>query len=182
MTTRSLTETMTRPERATNTVEILNRQRRYHIDAEALRRAVRRVLRQAGCQGVELSLVLVSDRTMSSLNRTYRGIRGGTDVLSFSLREGEFADPASPLLGDVVVSLEKAAAQAGQRLETGHRPITGTRKRELALLVIHGVLHLLGHDHEDSEAEAAIMFAKEDRIFRQCHRAFPSFHDQPSRH
>lgn len=93
-------------------------------------------------ENAEVSLVFVDDDYIADLNRQYRGIDGPTDVLSFAMLEG----PAMPgeedelLLGDVVISLETARRQAG---EYGH-----SLAREVAYLTVHGVLHLLGYDHE----------------------------------
>ncbi len=82
----------------------------------------------------ELSLVVTTDAKIRRLNRDHRGIDRQTDVLSFP------QDPASGLLGDVVVSLDTAQRQA----RAGGRPLSD----ELARLLAHGLLHLVGHDHE----------------------------------
>ena len=91
----------------------------------------------------EISLVLTDDRVIGKLNKKYRGIDGPTDVLSFpmsgSRRRGYPASQREYLLGDIVISLERAAVQA---LEYGHG-----FERELAFLTAHGMLHLLGFDH-----------------------------------
>ena len=105
--------------------------------------------------GVSVSLMLCTDERIHELNKLYRGQDKPTDVLSFAQREGDFADPNDPLLGDVVISLETATRQAE---EYGH-----TLSAELELLMVHGVLHLIGYDHiEDEEAEE--MEAKEREI------------------
>lgn len=93
----------------------------------------------------EVSLVLVDDEYIHELNRDYRGIDRPTDVLSFALDEGEEPDvidgPEESLIGDIIISLETAARQA---TEYNH-----SLERELAFLTVHGMLHLLGYDHED---------------------------------
>lgn len=90
--------------------------------------------------------MLVGDRAMTRLNQRYRGIATSTDVLSFPMREGSFASLSPNLLGDVVISVETAdrqAAAAGRSL-----------RDELVALLIHGILHLLGYDHQTpSEAK-----------------------------
>lgn len=90
----------------------------------------------------ELSALIIDDEVMRKLNYSYRGIDDTTDVLSFAMNEGDIlSSPPSKrykLLGDVVISLPKAEKQAE---EQGH-----TLKRELALLIAHGILHLLGYD------------------------------------
>ena len=94
----------------------------------------------------ELSVLLCDDAFILPLNRDYRGKDRPTDVLSFSQREGEDGDPEDPVLGDVVISVETAGRQAAER---GH-----ALEHELRVLLVHGVLHLLGYDHEvDEEAE-----------------------------
>ena len=105
-----------------------------------------RVLGAFGLDEAELSIVLCDDAFIHPLNRDWRGKDRPTDVLSFAQREGEEADEDDPVLGDVVISLETAARQAAER---GH----GTA-HELRVLLIHGICHLLGYDHEeDEEAE-----------------------------
>lgn len=118
---------------------------------------------------IGLSLVITDDRHIRELNRRFRGVDAPTDVLAFPLeREGErgeeessfivAAEASAPYLGDVVISYPRAVLQAQ---EYGH-----SLERELSLLIIHGVLHLLGYDHADEE-ERARMWARQDDILRQ---------------
>ncbi len=111
----------------------------------------------------EVSIVLADDKYIQELNSQYRGINRPTDVLSFALREGEepeIIDGASEeLLGDIVISLETAARQAE---EYGH-----SLQRELAYLSVHGLLHLLGYDHETEAAQNLMRMAEED-ILAAC--------------
>ena len=104
---------------------------------------------------VELSVLLCTDEFIHALNRDYRGVDSPTDVLSFAQREGEGADRDDPILGDVVISVETAARQASAY---GHSP-----EIELRVLLIHGVLHLLGHDHIE-EKDALRMRVEEQRL------------------
>ena len=106
----------------------------------------------------ELSVSLVPDAEIAEMNEQFRGRQGPTDVLSFSLREGEFREHSHGLLGDVIVGLGVAERQAG---ELGH-----SLDEELLRLLIHGTLHLLGYDHEEEE-EAAEMEARELRLLAQ---------------
>jgi probable rRNA maturation factor len=124
------------------------RGRRATAFAARLGRSARRLLRGLRLADAELSLVVVSDRTMRGLNRRYRGVDRPTDVLSFSQREGPGAPPDG-LLGDVVISLDTARRQAAARRERV--------QREGERLLIHGLLHLLGYDHERSAGEARRM-------------------------
>lgn len=135
---------------------------------------IRKVIRTAlAAEGVdfpcEVDVLLTNDARIHELNREQRGIDRPTDVLSFpafDLRPGTLpepadADPGSGLvpLGDMVVSLERAAAQAK---EYGH-----SNRRELAYLTVHSVLHLLGYDHLDEGPQKAQMRAKEEEILEK---------------
>lgn len=106
---------------------------------------------------VEVSLVLVDDEYIHQLNRDYRGIDRPTDVLSFALDEGEepdvFDGPEEDLLGDIIISLPTAFQQAE---EYNH-----SIERELAFLTVHGMLHLLGYDHEDDNARQKMRHQEE---------------------
>lgn len=95
---------------------------------------------------------------MHRLNRQYRGIDTPTDVLAFAMLEGEFADINPNLMGDIVISVETALRQAQQR---GH-PL----EEELLVLVTHGILHLLGYNHEQSSKKARLMKEKEADLLR----------------
>ncbi|MCS6963973.1 rRNA maturation RNase YbeY [Thermoflexus sp.] len=119
-----------------------------------LRRAARAVLRRHGLEGsATLTVALVDEETIHHLNRTYRGIDAPTDVLSFPTQVEIF--PGVRYLGDVVIAFPYAARQAQRE---GH-PLDG----ELALLTVHGVLHLLGYDH-DTEPERHRMWAIQREI------------------
>ena len=112
-------------------------------------------LEGVGPQG-EVSIVLVDNSHIHELNLTYRGMDSPTDVLAFNLQDGGSAvSEEDTLLGDVVISLEKAAEQ-GNAL--GH-----SLKREVAFLAVHGILHLLDYDH-DSDASEQEMKEKQEMI------------------
>ena len=117
-------------------------------DAGLIAKRARVALSSLGLSRSELSIALVDDREIARLNREWRSKRGPTDVLSFSLVEGDFSEHRGGLLGDVVISIETAARQAAER----RRGLDD----ELARLMVHGLLHLVGHDHED-DAEARVM-------------------------
>jgi probable rRNA maturation factor len=85
---------------------------------------------------------LVDDGAIRDLNKSYRGVDASTDVLAFPMREGRFGRLAPDLLGDVVISAETAARQAPG----------GELRGELALLLVHGILHLVGYDHHTAAA------------------------------
>lgn len=108
----------------------------------------------------EVSLLLTSDPEMSRLNRRYRNVNRPTDVLSFSQEEP--ARKEGPLLlGDIVISVSTARRQAKA---AGH-----SLHAECALLAVHGLLHLLGHDHENRE-ETEKMFFIQDQILKKVNR------------
>lgn len=112
-----------------------------------------------GCSESELSILLTGNREIARLNFRYRGKKGPTDVLSFALLEGQGRKVAPEILGDVVISLEKAIEQAAEE----GREVA----EEITRLLIHGVLHLLGYDHEHvSKAEALRMKRKENALWR----------------
>ena len=108
----------------------------------------------------ELSVMLVDDAEIHALNRQYRGVDRPTDVLSFSQLEGPGLDLTAlePLyhlpLGDIVVSIPRMRAQA---VEYGH-----SEERELGFLLVHGLLHLLGFDHEAPDEALAMRATAED--------------------
>lgn len=139
-------------------VVLQNRQRAVAIDRAWLGRTAAAVLAAARAGGAELSLVLVSDRRMRALNRRYRKKDRPTDVLAFPLREGRFSRFRGKLLGDVVISIPTAKRQAAL---LGH-----SLRDEVSRLLVHGVLHLLGYDHERSERDALRMARKEKAILR----------------
>ena len=142
-----------------------NRQKIVPVSKE-LRALVKRccseTLYEEGYTGdFEVSLTFTDNAGIREVNRKYREIDRETDVLSFPMTdEGEdfTVDPETGcfMLGDIVISLEKALAQAE---EYGH-----SFKREVAFLTVHSMLHLLGYDHERSEEEEREMFGKQDIV------------------
>ncbi len=111
-------------------------------------------------------MVWVDDAAMRALNRQWRGRDRTTDVLSFPMREGRYADVAGEVLGDVVVSLENALRAARRR--------RASPARRVAHLLVHGVLHLLGHDHLGSARSRDRMRAEERRILRRVAGVAPA--------
>ena len=104
----------------------------------------------------ELSLVIVDDARMTELNKRYLNRSGPTNVIAFPMRAGDFSDITPHLLGDVVISAETARQEAeaiGIRLAL-----------RLSELLVHGVLHLFGYDHEKSEKESSRMQQKSDEL------------------
>ncbi len=120
------------------------------VSSEWLSTVAEATLQAEGHQIGELALVVTDDETVRALNLTYLGIDAPTDVLSFGGESPDFVDPPATdvYLGDVVIAYPQARKQA---LTAGH-PI----EAELALLVVHGVLHLLGYDHVRPEDKTAM--------------------------
>lgn len=126
-----------------------------------IQKVAERAMELAGAHlgaNVSVSITLVDDEAITDLNRDHRGLASPTDVLSFSQLEGEemgdLPDGEPLPLGDIVISLERCLAQAA---DYGH-----SFERELGFLTAHGMLHLLGWDHQTPEEEAAMMAKTEE--------------------
>ena len=117
-----------------------------------------------GCPEGEVSILIVDDAQMADLNLEYRKKRGPTNVLSFPMNEGVGAGLNPLLLGDVVISADTAFAEAQGEKKT--------LTRRLTELSIHGVLHLMGHDHA-TKKEASEMETLECRMYEKVTAAFP---------
>jgi probable rRNA maturation factor len=139
-------------------VAIVDRQRAARISPVRVGAFVEFALERLKLYGVQVSVVLVGERAMRSLNKSWRGKDRPTDVLSFSQREGEGGGLHPEVLGDVVICVPVARRQAR---EAGH-----CLAAELDRLAVHGLLHLAGYDHEQSPAAARAMRRREDAIIR----------------
>ncbi|MEO1268766.1 MAG: rRNA maturation RNase YbeY [Myxococcota bacterium] len=123
-----------------------------------------------GCpETAQATVVLTDDTEVHQLNRDWRGVDAPTDVLAFAMQEGEHAALTPDLLGDVVISVDTAARQAQEALHNARVNPEQTAEHwtledELTFLAIHGLLHLLGHDHHDPEEESE-MKREEQRIW-----------------
>lgn len=132
-----------------------------------VKKIVKQILKAEGvAPPYEVSLVFTDSETVKQLNRDYRGVDEPTDVLAFYMLPQKLADSSFALppdgitrLGEVIISYPQTAAQAK---EQGHSP-----EKELALLVIHGILHLLDYDHEEPEEESK-MREKERELLERC--------------
>jgi len=146
------------------------------LDEELLRARVEEVFALLGCAHEEVCVLCIDDDEMGALNMQWRQEEGATDVLSFSMREGESPELASQLpLGDIAVSVETAqrvlrepshAARVAAELGVAPATLSWGLYEELVFLVIHGALHLLGHDHSGEEDSRA-MRAEEARLMRR---------------
>jgi probable rRNA maturation factor len=124
------------------------------VDARALKATMRALLESVGEENAAISLTLVDDAAIRKLNRLHRGKDKPTDVLSFPLDPDEIEGPER-LLGDIVISIDTARRQAAD--------YDAPLQREVYRLAIHGLLHVLGHDHMEAE-ERAVMEAEERRL------------------
>jgi len=126
-------------------IEVVNRQRKRRIDCERWQVFATEVSRALPVAADGVTVAFVSDRAMRELNRMWRGKRATTDVLSFPSEQSEFEKAEGPSLGDVVISLEQAARQAKEH--------GLSFENEIAQLILHGLLHLSGYDHETDRGE-----------------------------
>ncbi len=123
-----------------------------------MRSALRKVLHRFGRNDAEVSLLFLDDEGIREINRTYLNRDYPTNVISFSMTEGPFGDLNPRILGDIVVSVERSRAEA---LESGLNP-----EDYQDYLLIHGLLHLLGYDHEyPREADGEHMREMERELF-----------------
>lgn len=120
-----------------------------------LRSRLRAMTKALALGDVELSVLFTGDEHIQTLNRDYRHKNKPTDVLAFALREGELGEADQAMLGDVVVSVDTAARQA----EAAKKPLLS----EVTMLLAHGLLHLLGWDH-DTAAKDRAMRAETERL------------------
>jgi len=137
-------------------IRIKNNQKKQKLTIARMRTQLGRVLRRLGLPNAELSVLFIGDTAMRTLNRRYRGKNTTTDVLSFSMQEGSYSRIQPDMLGDIVISVPRAAQQAGT---AGH-----SLAREIECLLVHGLVHLLGYDHERGPRDARSMKRMERRI------------------
>ena len=133
------------PRRRRMMIEVVNRQRGTRIDCQRWREFTEHALRVISPEADGVSVAFVSDRVMLELNRRWRGKRATTDVLSFPAAPEHFEKLAGLSLGEVVIAVDQAARQA---LEHGLE-----FDEEVSQLILHGLLHLSGYDHETDSGE-----------------------------
>ena len=127
------------------------------FDETIIHQAALATLKTDNAETCEASILLTDDAEIQALNNRYRNIDAPTDVLAFAMRDGVDRDLNPNLLGDLIISLQTAERQASLN--------NHLLEIELALLTVHGMLHLLGYDHHTAE-EASIMFEKQESILR----------------
>lgn len=124
-----------------------------------LEERAKKVLSVLGCEDAEVSVWLCDDATIQELHDRWFGIDEPTNVISFAQRDGDFPDVEPEMLGDVVISYETAARDAAL--------VGKSVDDEVIFLLIHGILHLLGYDHEgENTHKAPEMEAKEEELYK----------------
>ncbi|WP_223067246.1 rRNA maturation RNase YbeY [Paenibacillus caui] len=153
-----------------------NEQEQFEISRELIELLDTLLQKAAAAEGIvdgEVALTFVNNAQIHELNRDYRGIDRPTDVLSFAMNESvedepeilyEFEEGEDPgalpeMLGDIIISVERAKEQSE---EYGH-----SLERELGFLFVHGFLHLLGYDHQDEASEAEMM-GKQEKVLAEA--------------
>ena len=139
-------------------VFIKNQQKIIPVEAKKIKKVAERILASLRISGYELSVLLLDNKGIRAVNKKYLNRNRPTNVISFSLTEGEFGNINPQVLGDVVISVEKALEQA----ETNGT----TLGEEISFLIIHGILHLLGYDHGKGQGERKRMRKKEKEVYR----------------
>lgn len=139
-------------------IHIENRQRAVKLDLRRIRRVVHKLREVLSCPDQEISLLFVDNEQIRKINRQYLNRDHPTNVISFSIREGDCGHVNPHLLGDIVISVERALQDAA----AGDLSFND----EIDFLLIHGLLHLLGYEHEGADdSEATKMREKEDAVF-----------------
>ena len=140
---------------------IKNQQKIIKINQEKTKGKIKKVLQHLKVdEKTEISVLFTDDKFIRTLNNKYRGIDKPTDVLSFSLQEGAVKSPeieSNKLLGDIIISVEIAQKQADN--------LNHSIEKELTVLLIHGLLHLTGYDHEEDK-DYKIMREKESKMLK----------------
>ncbi len=137
---------------------IRNRQKRIPLDLRKIRRVALKILAELALPDAELSILLVDDAQIQELNRQYLHRDQPTNVLAFPMRKGEFPILHPQLLGDLVISVETAHRQSTR---FGLNPVG-----MVTLLMIHGILHLLGYEHEGTRKGGREMALKQKVLLR----------------
>lgn len=138
-------------------IYLSNRQKALPIKTANLRRRLARLLRELELTEADLSVTVTDDAEIREINRQYRGVDKATNVLAFALEEGEPLPGAPRVLGDVVISAETIQREAG--------PLGYTDGEMFYFYLVHGLLHLIGYDHERGPQDAARQEAETERLW-----------------
>jgi len=131
---------------------------------ESLRQAAQALLNELGSPEGELSILITDDKNIAAINRDYFNRPWPTNVISFSMMEGEFADvnPEAKMLGDIVISMETAEREAVE----ADMPV----EENIVRLLVHGLLHIFGYDHEAPDADAERMARKSEQLMEMLEK------------
>ncbi|MBW2638163.1 MAG: rRNA maturation RNase YbeY [Deltaproteobacteria bacterium] len=143
---------------------IKNQQEKVNIGLPRTRQALHKILELLEVEDKEVSILIVDDEGIQNINRDYLGRDRPTNVISFSMSEGEFGDVNPSILGDIIISAETAGRDAKNH--------TIPFDDEIDFLLIHGTLHLLGYDHETTDSDAEAMKEKEKELFFSLNKYF----------
>lgn len=146
-------------------IAIENRQKKYKVDLKRLRGSLKKLLRELNRAESDLSVLLVDDEQIREFNRTYLQRDRSTNVISFAMGEGEFGDINPQLLGDIILSVETACRDSEAE---GIDFMDG-----MEFLVIHGLLHLLGYDHENATPQETSRMQEKERELFSLLRSYP---------
>jgi probable rRNA maturation factor len=147
------------------TVSIKNQQKIYKIDLKRLRRSIKKLMKELNCFESEISILLVDNKQIQEINKIYLHRDSPTNVISFAMTEGECATINPYVLGDVIISIETALCDA----EKGNINCMD----EVEFLLIHGLLHLLGYDHENTTFAKALEMNKKEKELFYLLRCYP---------
>jgi rRNA maturation RNase YbeY len=137
-------------------VQIKSQQKIPGLKSLTIKRKLKTVLKDLGFHDGELSVLFTDDQHMAQLNRRFLGREGSTNVLAFPMSDGHPSDDDFGMLGDIVISVDRAIHESKESNE----PLEETIYR----LLLHGLLHLLGYDHESSPGEARRMEKEHGRL------------------
>ncbi|MDL2260153.1 rRNA maturation RNase YbeY [Deltaproteobacteria bacterium OttesenSCG-928-K17] len=138
-------------------IYLSNRQKALPIKTANLRRRLTKLLKELGLSEADLSVTVTDDAEIRRVNKEYRGVDAPTNVLAFALEEGEPMPGAPRVLGDIIISAETIVKEAP--------PLGYTDGEMFYFYLVHGLLHLIGYDHEESPEEAARQEAETERLW-----------------
>lgn len=139
--------------------EIINETNQEVMEIDSVRKVLERVVKKENLEQAIFNIILVDNTYIHTLNKDYRGIDRPTDVISFALEDEKEMESPIRVLGDIYISVDKIKEQSEAY---GHSYL-----REFAFLSVHGLLHLLGYDHQTIEEEKE-MFAYQEEILNEA--------------
>ena len=139
-------------------VLIDNRQKKYKISQKQIQEKAKAVLNALDCPEAELSILIVDDPQIAVFNKQYLNRKGPTNVIAFPMCDGPYGNITPQLLGDVVISVETADRE--------RKRVGSSMEERFTQLLVHGILHLLGYDHETSDQDAQEMEEKSKEILK----------------